>query len=362
VTIVTWTVTDLSGNSAACDQRIEITPNPAQPAAPDINVSYGETALLSASPDTDHFIRWYENSDLSDIPSESSTLDLGFLTPETYYKYASQVSTLTGCEGLARPVAAVVDKAVLDVTAEDASITYGDAIPDDIPFSYSGFVFSEDESVINEDPEISIDANENSDAGTYTIGFTGGYDNNYSFNFVTGTLLIEKADQVITFDDIPDDLRVTEEYSLIASAGSGLQVMFTLADPDIANFSGNTMTITREGTTTIYANNDGGNNYNPAPELSQQLRTLPEFDNSTSLFTPNNDGHNDYWHIPFIDLLGTTAVKVYNRQGKLVFESKSYANDWDGTYNGNPLPEGAYYFILEDENGKTSKGVVNIVR
>ncbi len=160
VTTITWTVTDLSGNTSTCGkQEIEISPNPSQPAAPDINVSYGETALLSATPDTDHSVSWYENSDLSDIPVEESTLDLGFLTPETYFRYASQVSTTTGCEGLARAVAAIVDKAQLTVTADDATITYGDQIPI-LLFEYSGFVFGEDESVINEDPTISADADE----------------------------------------------------------------------------------------------------------------------------------------------------------------------------------------------------------
>ena len=94
----------------------------------------------------------------------------------------------------------------------------------------------------------------------------------------------------------------------------------------------------------------------------QEFSTLPSFDNSNSLFTPNGDGINDYWHLPFIDLLGEVSVKVYNRQGKLVYDSKAYANDWDGTYNGNPLPEGAYYYIIDSETGGLIKGVVNIVR
>ena len=361
VTIITWTVTDKSGNTATCEQRVEITPNPSQPVAPDVNVSYGETALLSATPDADHYIRWYENSDLSDIPVESSTLDLGLLTPETYYRYASQVSTITGCEGMARPVAAVVDKAVLTVTADDAAITYGDPIPI-LLFDYSGFVSGEDISVINEEPEIYTDADEYSDAGTYDIEFTGGYDNNYSFSFVNGVLTIEKADQTITFDDVPDELRVSEQFLLSADAESGLPVVFSFEDPSMASLSGSLMTIEEEGLITIYANNDGGTNYNPAPEVSQQISTLPSFDNSKSLFTPNGDGINDYWHIPFIDDLGTTGVKVYNRQGKLVYESTAYANNWDGSYNGNPLPEGSYYYLIYPSSGDVIKGVVNIVR
>ncbi|TFH34099.1 MAG: T9SS type B sorting domain-containing protein, partial [Bacteroidia bacterium] len=361
ITIITWTVEDYSGNIATCQQTIDIIPNPSQPAAPDIEVLYGETATLVATPDADHFIRWYENSDLSDIPVESNSIDLGYLTPETYYRYASQVSTITGCEGQARPVAAIVSKAILTVTADDKSRIFGYPNPP-LTFTYSGFVFGEDVSVINEEPVISTEADEISDAGTYPIFFTGGYDNNYDFDFIEGVLTVEKADQTITFDEIPSGLRVTEEHTLVASATSGLTCVFTASDPTVVQISGNNLTVTKEGTVTITASNDGGINYNPAPEVSHVIETLPSFDNSKSLFTPNGDGINDYWHIPYIEELGRADVRVYNRHGKLVFEAKGYANDWDGTSNGDPLPEGSYYYLIDSSEKGDLKGVINIVR
>jgi gliding motility-associated-like protein len=361
VTMVTWTATDYSGNEATCQQRVEILPNPVQPTAPDVELFYGESATLVATPDPDHFIRWYSNSDLSDIPVEASSIDLGFLTPETYYRYASQVSTITGCEGMARAVAAIVSKAELTVTADDKEKVYGETNPL-FTFSYSGFVFGEDVSELNEEPTPGSIADEFSDAGTYPISFTGGYDNNYSFIFVEGLLTINRADQTITFNALPTGLRVTESATLDATATSGLPVQYASTDPTIVSFSGDLMIVTKEGTTNITANSDGGINYNPAPEVSLALETFPAFDNSTSLFTPNGDGINDYWHLPFIADMGRVNVKVYNRYGRLVYESTAYANDWDGTTNGNPLPEGAYYYILDSENQGPVKGVVNIVR
>ena len=80
------------------------------------------------------------------------------------------------------------------------------------------------------------------------------------------------------------------------------------------------------------------------------------------LFTPNNDGINDYWELPEMPAWGNCDVKVYSRNGKLVFSDPHYNNLWDGTSNGNPLPEGAYYYIIKTQNAGMIKGTVNIVR
>jgi len=81
-----------------------------------------------------------------------------------------------------------------------------------------------------------------------------------------------------------------------------------------------------------------------------------------NLFTPNNDGINDYWVLPDMDEWGKCDVRVFNRWGKLVFADDNYDNLWDGVSNGNPLPEGAYYFVIKTQNAGTITGTVNIVR
>jgi gliding motility-associated-like protein len=55
-------------------------------------------------------------------------------------------------------------------------------------------------------------------------------------------------------------------------------------------------------------------------------------------------------------------VTVYNRFGQAVYKSDDYANDWDGTWNGNPLPPASYYYIMKSSIKGTIKGVVNIIR
>jgi trimeric autotransporter adhesin len=87
-----------------------------------------------------------------------------------------------------------------------------------------------------------------------------------------------------------------------------------------------------------------------------------DFPNINHLFTPNNDGINDYWILPDLEKYGITDVKVYNRWGKLVYSKKNYDNLWDGTSDGSNLPDGAYYYIIKTEKAGTISGTVNILR
>ncbi len=73
--------------------------------------------------------------------------------------------------------------------------------------------------------------------------------------------------------------------------------------------------------------------------------------NIPSAFTPNSDGLNDTWILRNIDLYAGNSVKILNRWGQLLFESNGYGEPWDGRYNGNELPSGTYYYIVDLNDG-----------
>ncbi|MGE0567553.1 MAG: gliding motility-associated C-terminal domain-containing protein [Bacteroidia bacterium] len=67
-----------------------------------------------------------------------------------------------------------------------------------------------------------------------------------------------------------------------------------------------------------------------------------------NIITPNNDGKNDFWRLDFIDVYYPNAeIEIFNRWGESIFKSVGYSNAWDGTYKGDPLPVGAYYYIID---------------
>ena len=77
---------------------------------------------------------------------------------------------------------------------------------------------------------------------------------------------------------------------------------------------------------------------------------------------------NDNWFIENIDAFYPNAqIKIHNRWGQLIYEHKNgnyLENMWNGTYEGENLPMGAYYFIINcnDEANKTMHGAVLIKR
>lgn len=88
----------------------------------------------------------------------------------------------------------------------------------------------------------------------------------------------------------------------------------------------------------------------------------PSNNDIMNLFTPNGDGYNDLWIVNDPNLVFPINVNVYNRSGKQVYSSDNYGNNWDGQYNGNPLPQATYYYIIVDNNNTTYKGAVTIIR
>ena len=73
-------------------------------------------------------------------------------------------------------------------------------------------------------------------------------------------------------------------------------------------------------------------------------------------FSPNNDGINDFFVIEGIDRHSNNSIKIFNRWGSVVYESKPYLNNWDGKpnvgfgiNNNGFLPSGTYFYLLELE-------------
>jgi gliding motility-associated-like protein len=65
-------------------------------------------------------------------------------------------------------------------------------------------------------------------------------------------------------------------------------------------------------------------------------------------FTPNDDNVNELFYIR--DLPENSKLVVFDRSGKLVYQSENYNNDWDGTdLNGEILKTDTYWYILSIE-------------
>lgn len=83
----------------------------------------------------------------------------------------------------------------------------------------------------------------------------------------------------------------------------------------------------------------------------------------STVFSPNGDGINDNWFIKNIAVYPENEVTIFNIYGNEVFHKKGYNNDWQGTYNGNSLPDGTYFYIVKTDGISVSlKGSLDIFR
>lgn len=83
----------------------------------------------------------------------------------------------------------------------------------------------------------------------------------------------------------------------------------------------------------------------------------------SNALTPNGDGINDKWMIQTDLETDPPEVTIFNIYGQKIYHSKSYNNDWNGSYNGVILPNGAYYYLIEynSDDIKPLKGTISIL-
>ena len=83
-----------------------------------------------------------------------------------------------------------------------------------------------------------------------------------------------------------------------------------------------------------------------------------------SAFSPNGDGHNDYFLIKGIEDYIKNKLIIFDRWGAEVFNKQGYVNDWKGDNDsGNMLPDATYFYLLTIEGSdKIYKGFVDLRR
>ena len=83
-------------------------------------------------------------------------------------------------------------------------------------------------------------------------------------------------------------------------------------------------------------------------------------------FTPNLDGHNDFWNIEIPSGLPPAKVTIFDRYGKLIYFTYSNKIGWDGTYQNRNLPSTDYWFTIDyvDQfgNNKQYKSHFSLIR
>ncbi|MBK7936480.1 MAG: gliding motility-associated C-terminal domain-containing protein [Lewinellaceae bacterium] len=88
-----------------------------------------------------------------------------------------------------------------------------------------------------------------------------------------------------------------------------------------------------------------------------------------NVFSPNDDGENDYFEVYSSDLI-SLKLSVFDRWGDLLFTSSNIDARWDGNYRGKPVNPGVFIWVAQIEGylkdgtvfNKTESGSVTVVR
>jgi len=179
-----------------------------------------------------------------------------------------------------------VSPALLTVTANTASMAYGQPLPT-FAYAASGFVNSDTAAVLSGTPQESTTATSASAPGTYPVTITQGTlaAANYTFTFVNGILTINAATQTITFGAIPAQT-LGASVSLSASASSGLPVRFASLTPAVCTVTGTTANMAAAGTCSIQASQAGNADYLAATPVTQSF-SVTSSGGASFTITPN---------------------------------------------------------------------------
>jgi gliding motility-associated-like protein len=76
--------------------------------------------------------------------------------------------------------------------------------------------------------------------------------------------------------------------------------------------------------------------------------------------SPNEDGLNDNFDLTTLDV---SHIGIFNRYGQEVYSHGTYTNQWHGQgSNGDELPTGTYFYMIERSNGEQITGWIYINR
>lgn len=92
----------------------------------------------------------------------------------------------------------------------------------------------------------------------------------------------------------------------------------------------------------------------------QEIFDICEF---PKFFTPNGDGINDLFELVNTGCSLNGELRIFDRFGRLVFQTSNLNRSWDGTFSGQPLPASDYWYqFIDGESGNLTSSHFSLKR
>lgn len=166
-------------------------------------------------------------------------------------------------------------------------------------------------------------------------------------------------------------LRVVEVAPKVSIAIDGVfcdeftAELYTVSESEVASYLWSTgeftdrITITEPGQYNVTITDEQNCK---AENLFKVPACIPNIILANAISPSDQNGINDYFHLPQVSLIESAEVTIYDRFGTLVFYSKDKNFKWDGTVNGKLATHATYNYILlvTDYNGITTRHSGNL--
>jgi gliding motility-associated-like protein len=217
--------------------------------------------------------------------------------------------------------------------------------PDACNNNTTAYIYLDGTSSVSENPVFQF-----TKSGTYTISLVNSFPVQNCISEVYSQQIVVK-EKPIVYLKVPDIIYKDQSFKPTIEVTN-----CSPADPLSITweYSGGSATFSQGELDSLKYNNLG--TYNLSVKITSQCGVTeatvtiqvikkPDFF-IPNAFTPNNDGVNDTWSIKGLDSNPRNTLKIFNRTGSLLYETKTNLAPWDGQFMGRRLPAGVYYYTL----------------
>lgn len=265
------------------------------------------------------------------------------------YTVTLEVSYEGECPHTISKAIKILQEPVLEITAEGSTaICEGDSVKLSVPAIYKNYVWTAGSQGTFTSPSIYATKD-----GLVTVAVTTNEGCTVNATIEINTLgspeILISADKMVVKPGESAILNATgaSSYTWLATDG--------ISDLEVSN---PTVSPLRTTTYTVSGTNDIGctGTAEITIEVDDELSVNPR-----KLFVPESE---PFWQIEQMEYYEECNVIIFNKQGLALFEQKDYSNNpWDGTFKGQNVPEGVYYFVIRCEGSKNDKtGSITLMR